>query len=396
MFRYPGHEHESALVNVDEKSLDWEFYMAELTRENEGLFGQTNTSVTNEDEMTKMKTNFEVQYEKAKKDIEQKMHAQREEYEKKLKSLQTEKVEHEWTEENFEEFLREYQRENAQQEVEFERERKRIFDMEKVIKRRKVIVKKLQKKLLKVASMVSELNLMSAELNRKVKFFLDLGPGYLEDDSVLFAITDIIRVKVINEEYNLLYYWGLNKLNDRYFLIRDVLDEFFDTDQLPQVENDKDPFWDPEEPIDVGRCFLSFKPLSLLFDTEKTLRIYKETETVGTIHVKICPCSKAGDPLDEEEVQDYTDPMQLLGTNVHFYIEITKANINPFYTKQCYFQYRLNHDDFAEKIFKTERLQSESGVMDFAFKETHTLNKLDESGLIFLTESKVAPVSYLA
>ena len=321
------------------------------------------------------------------------MNQQREEYEQKLKQLESNKNNTSgFADQTFEEYLRQVQKENLQKESEFERERRRIVEMEKVIKRRKIVIKKLEKKLSKVNSMVAELNLMSQELGRKVKFFVDIGPGYMEDDSILYNMNEMIRVKVVNEELSHLFYWDLNKLNDRYFLIRESLDKFFESEVAEKLEKEHDPFWDPEEPIDIARSFISLKPVSLLFDTEKSLKVYFETEIIGDVRVRIEPCDQYGQPLREEEVSHIVDPMQLLNNPLHFSVQIKKATLNPFYTKHCYFQYRLNHDDFAGKEFRTCKAQSDSGVIDFEFSEIHGFEAVDQSALIFLTESRVVSI----
>lgn len=316
---------------------------------------------------------------------------QKEDYEEKLKQLEANKLNtSNVNDQTFDEYLKQMQRDNIQKESEFERERKRLFEMEKIIKRRKIVIKNLEKKLSSVNSMVSELSLMSIELGRKVKFSLDLGPGYLEDDSILYTMKDMIRVKVINEEVNHLFYWDLSKLNDRYFLIRELLDKLFENDVCPvEMDKDQDPFWDPEEPIDTGRAFMSLKPISLLFDIEKTLKIYHETEIIGDVLVRIDPCDQSGTVLKEEDLFDIVDPMQLLGNPVYFKVQIKKATLNPFYTRSCFILYRLNHDDFQGKSFKTGRAQSDSGIIEFDYSEVHGFDTMDQSSLIFLTESKV-------
>lgn len=319
------------------------------------------------------------------------MHLQREEYEQKLRALEDSRREQAEALDasGMDEFHRQVERENQQKELEFERERKRLLEMEKIIRRRKVVLQKLEKKLSKVSMSIGELNLIGKELQKKVQFFLDVGPGYLEDDSVLYSMSDLIRVKVVNEEYFNVYYWDLSKLNDRYFLIRERLEKYFETEVLESLEKDKDPFWDPEEAIDLGRAYISLRPISFLFDLEKTLKIYHETDTIGEVCIRLFPSNQYGQPLPEEDVQEVTEPMQLLGEPLSFTVQIKQAKILPYYTKLCFLQYKLAHDDFAGKEFRTSKVQSESGIIDFEYQETHTIDSVDQSGVVFLTETKV-------
>jgi hypothetical protein len=319
------------------------------------------------------------------------MNAQKEEYEKKLKEMELANMSgiSGNSQTNMEEYLRQVQKDQSQKEIEFERERKRIGEMEKIIKRRKVMLKKLEKKLGKVSSTVCELNLMAKELNKKVKFSLDLGPGFLSDESAFENLQDIIRVKIVNEEVGHLFYWDLNKLQDRYDLIKDILDRFFEEEAVPSLDHTQDPFWDPEEAADIGRAFISLKPLAFMFDDERLLKVYVETEVVGDVAVRIEPCDKSGLPLKPEEMEDITEPMQLIGRQMYFSVRLGKASINPFYTRQCFFQYRLNADSLDQKDFVTCKVQSDSGIIDFDYFEVHSIESVDQSTLVFLSDTKV-------
>lgn len=290
---------------------------------------------------------------------------------------------------SLDEYIKQLQHENTLKELEFEKERKKIIEMEKIIKMRKILLKKLEKKLKEVSIQMAELNLCAQELGRKVRFSLDLAPCYLEDESALYSLDEIIRVKIMNEDVNHLFFWDLNKLNDRLYLIRDMLDKFFETETIEQVEKENDPFWDPEEPVDFGRAFISLKHVALLFDIERCLMIYYETETIGSVQVRIEPCDSLGQPLSSEETALITDPLQMLGKTLNFSVRIGKANINSQFTKYCYFQYRFGHDMFNGQTFTTSKVQSDSGIIDFEYFEIHTIDYVDNSSLAYLTSSKL-------
>ena len=74
-----------------------------------------------------------------------------------------------------------------------------------------------------------------------------------------------ILIKVQNNEENYYYEWGVDKFENRLFMIRELLEEFFDTGELPQKSNNEDCFWDPPNPILIGQCFLQLDALSLVF-----------------------------------------------------------------------------------------------------------------------------------
>ena len=50
-----------------------------------------------------------------------------------------------------------------------------------------------------------------------------------------------------------MYTWDVEKLSLRYYLVKDILDKFFETNQLPALNKKDDPFWDPPEKY-IYRC----------------------------------------------------------------------------------------------------------------------------------------------
>lgn len=322
------------------------------------------------------------------------MTSQRDEYERKIKALENRQVaDLDLSQVNgsftMDDYVKQLQQENSAKEREFEKERKKITEMEKIIKMRKIIMKKLEKRLKEVNSQVAELNLIAQELGRKVKFTLDLAPCYLEDESAIYSIEELIRVKVMNEEACQLFFWDMNKLNDRQFLIREMLDKYFETEVVEKVEQEHDPFWDPEEAVDCGRAFITLKPISVLFDVEKSLKIYYESEVIGSVLVSLDPCDSLGQSLSSEDTGSITDCMQLLGKSLSFRVSITKANISPQFTRYCYFEYKLGHESYGSETFTTSKVQSESGILNFEYSRVHTVDVLDQSSLIYFSSGKI-------
>lgn len=57
---------------------------------------------------------------------------------------------------------------------------------------------------------------------------------------------------------------------NRYYMIKDMADQYFETGVLPELQEKDDPFWDPPEPVLIGRTFLTTKALSYNFDNPTT------------------------------------------------------------------------------------------------------------------------------
>jgi hypothetical protein len=56
--------------------------------------------------------------------------------------------------------------------------------------------------------------------------------------------TDIL-ILIANLEDKSTYEWTLDKFENRVFMIRDILEEYYETDELPKINKEQDPFWDP-------------------------------------------------------------------------------------------------------------------------------------------------------
>ncbi len=57
-----------------------------------------------------------------------------------------------------------------------------------------------------------------------------------------------IMIRVDNFEDGYFYSWPEGKFQDRLFMMRDLVNEHFETGDLPKLTKDEDPFWDPPEP----------------------------------------------------------------------------------------------------------------------------------------------------
>jgi hypothetical protein len=67
--------------------------------------------------------------------------------------------------------------------------------------------------------------------------------------------TDVM-IKVDNNESQYYYEWPVEKFQNRIYMIREILDQYFDTGNLPKLDLEEDPFWDPPNPILIGQSFL--------------------------------------------------------------------------------------------------------------------------------------------
>ena len=90
------------------------------------------------------------------------------------------------------------------------------------------------------------------------------------------------KIKVDNREDKYFYMWDLDKFSNRVFMMRELLNEYFETGTIPDFSNkDNDPFWDPPEPVLIGTSYLSLKSLSYMIGVDGKINIMSTTSTSG-------------------------------------------------------------------------------------------------------------------
>ena len=124
---------------------------------------------------------------------------------------------------------------------------------------------RVEKQLNEILPLVNEANLAATELERDIKFntkmVKKLDP-FLTNGQMKQGITNVL-VKVVNNEENYYYEWDIEKFRNRLFMIRELLEEYFDSGDLPMNEKETDPFWDPPNPIQIGQSFIQLEALGV-------------------------------------------------------------------------------------------------------------------------------------
>lgn len=109
-----------------------------------------------------------------------------------------------------------------------------------------------------------------------------------EDDNVELKKRSIM-VKVVNKDSGYCYWWDPDTLSNRYYIIKDMSEQYFETGVIPILNDKEDPFWDPPAPALIGRCFLTTKALTYMFDNPATLPMIGEDEQCGELLVNLVP-----------------------------------------------------------------------------------------------------------
>ena len=84
------------------------------------------------------------------------------------------------------------------------------------------------------------------------------------------------------------------------------MEDYFENQEIPQLSQEEDPFWDPPEPMLVGRAYYRLAHLANLFDNPYDTKIIdaNRMEQSGTLHLNLVPTDFDGEadqsPLEEE------------------------------------------------------------------------------------------------
>jgi hypothetical protein len=180
-------------------------------------------------------------------------------------------------------------------------------------------------------------------------------------------------------------------------MIREILDQYFDTGIIPKLALEEDPFWDPPNPILIGQSFLQLTALGLQLENTleaSILSIDGMGGKRGQINFRYMPCDKNGntdeDALDEDFMVENVE--EILGLNdLYFKVFINNAyglppNLcnNPFVTYQFKFENNIVH--------QTEECSGETQKPVWNYSCTH---KIDDITKAVVQELKEGSISFM-
>lgn len=147
-----------------------------------------------------------------------------------------------------------------------------------------------ERKLLKTLPKCIEINLIAKEFKKNISMNVKMLLSDAEDDDTDIEIRKrSIMIKVANKDAGYCYWWDPETLSNRYYIIKDMSEQYFETGNVPVLEQANDPFWDPPAPALIGRSFLTTKALTYMFDNPARLPIIGEDEQCGELSVNLVP-----------------------------------------------------------------------------------------------------------
>ena len=179
----------------------------------------------------------------------------------------------------------------------------------------------LEDRITKLIPLINEANLSAEKFNKDVHFETELVTTIPESHIALTSEQKTETfIKVSNHELGQSYLWDQEKFIDRLYVIRELVNQYFDTNIVPRgLWGKEDPFADDPEPQLIGQGYYKLEGLAYLIDNpfEMTLAGHSGKDIIGRLEVNVIPTDESGwnDP-PEEDIPD--EPEELEGKRVDF------------------------------------------------------------------------------
>ncbi|XP_033755330.1 kinesin-like protein KIF28P isoform X3 [Pecten maximus] len=249
-----------------------------------------------------------------------------------------------------------------------------------------------QEQVLEMLPMVSEVNAVSEELDKRKSFEVVLisaaaqeGVDVSSNNGTRYDEGSAVRVmvKMTNLLNSNTWLWQRGKFLNRRYLIQDLYQRFLDGDDLSKVSKEEDPFWEPPEEVLIGTANAFLQSLSYALDFEDQLMItdYKGQEE-GTLAVTVTPCDAKGKPADEETFVE--DPTEQLNKPFYFKVVVGKAEINKSrFSRGIRVQFALPFSNKKEPEVVQTQVMKNTLSPEFKFSKVLSINKVQKKHLEF-------------
>ena len=334
IFRNPQEDNQPRGGIADETEIDWERCQFELQKNIEQMPLNPKTGMRRQSKYIEIENEcmrIKEEYSKKIEEMENQHKERVEEYQTQINntSFNENLIQMEMNE--FEDFKKEFE-ESYEKRMDIEKTKKEDFEREYLKEFKENDKKKLEETMYTINPNIIEANLIAQELNRNISFKPYINYYYMDMENIK-AIEKKkkfrIKIQVDNHELGYSYFWDINKFTSRYFLIRELLDQYYITDEIIKPTREEDPFWDPPEAQLIGEGYLKLMSLAYLLDNPNQLIIVGDEGKIATLEVNIMPVDDKGEFLDEDHpIFDnfIDDPKDLFGQRVDFIVSIRFFN----------------------------------------------------------------------
>lgn len=268
-----------------------------------------------------------------------------------------------------------------------------------MIKLRQAENNDLENKLEQILPLVREANMIAAEFSRDIRFNSQLTSA-MPDFGDIKAEKRIFQVKTDNREDGYFYVWEPDKFVNRVEMMRNLFNDYVESGgSIPDFSNkENDPFWDPPEPILIGKSYLQLKNLGYTLDCEATPPIFTTATNIaggvaGQLDCSYVPCTiDGGEELDDDLIVD--EPAELLNKEIFFRVEVNKCSNLPADTcKDVFVTYIFKHE--PEAIYKVPAFDGKTPNPQFGYKKVHRIDMITDYILDYFNTGNVSHISIL-
>jgi len=167
---------------------------------------------------------------------------------------------------------------------------------------------------------------------------------------------------------------------------------------IPDFSNkENDPFWDPPEPVLIGKSYLQLKNLQYTLDCEGTPPIFTTATNIpggvaGQLTCSYWPCDIGGDGEPDDELL-VEEPQELLGKEIFFRVQIEKAaNLPNDLCKDVFVTYIMKHE--PDVIHRVPAFEGKTQNPVFNFKKVHRIDEVNDYLLEYFDSGNVVFKTY--
>ncbi|KAM9826680.1 kinesin-like protein KIF28P isoform 3-T3 [Syngnathus typhle] len=156
---------------------------------------------------------------------------------------------------------------------------------------------------IKLMPLVAEANQMSQELNKDVEFKLEIKNLVLSDSKGHDLEKEIV-CRVTSQHTKQVWIWSKAKFVNRKFLMEELYQQHQEEIKVQHtgeglsiagLPRDKDPFWDPVEPLLLGTTHLWLQSLAFRIPVDEQLEVLgSEGSEEAILQAKLVPCNADG------------------------------------------------------------------------------------------------------
>ena len=376
--------------------IDWETAQMELQKEIEEVAKRQKeeNEKRKQDEFNLLKKDLEEEFTKKKKEMEEELKKQVEEYQLQLKEMnenaEKQKIEQERLaqEEQLRQKIEQLEEEKARKKREFEiKEKNELMKLEQTKKENEMIKKseKLESNLTIIMKKLSKLKIIIKEFKRNINLEVNLQTNVMEDGE---EKTPNIIIRVENYEEGTVYYWTTETFHNRFDLMNDLFDRYYDNDiDLANFTNEDDPLWDEPTHSLLGYAFYKLEPVAYLMSNPSTISIISPIGNVmGQLEVDIIPHDE--NDMEYDEVPE--SPSELIGQSLCFKVVIISAkNLPVNFCRNLKIEYQTFYDRQVNytKLYN----ETDSKLTEFKIGEEfeHKIDYLTKEDVDFLEKDKI-------